>query len=72
MGDHKNHIVHVGDHTYMWGDHMLPIPCKVWGDHKSHIRYEDTLHVGDCMYMLGDHTILVPYKVRGTLDTYSI
>ena len=29
----------------MWADHTIPIPYKVWGDHKSHIRHEDTSHV---------------------------
>ena len=47
MGDHtipspykvKGPYVHVGDL-------VVPIPYKVLGDHKSHIRQEDTLHVG--------------------------
>ena len=43
---------------------MIPIPYKVWGDHKSHIRPEDTSHVrGPCIHMVG-HIIPVPYKVR--------
>ena len=42
----------------MWGDHQIPIQCKVWGDHKNHKRHEDTSHVGD-------HLLPVPYKLRG-------
>ena len=56
-GDHKSHILHVGDH-------MIPIPYKVWGT-ISHIRHEDTSHVGDHMYIWGAHMILVPYMLRG-------
>ena len=53
------------------------------GDHKSHVRQEDTSHVGDHMYiwgtiqylylmgdytfMCGDHTIPVSIKVRVTI-----
>ena len=33
------------------------------GDHKSHIRDEDTSHVGD-------HTIPIPYKVWGDHKSY--
>ena len=41
------------DHTWRWGDHMIAIPYRVWGDHKSHIRHEDTSNVGDHIYMSG-------------------
>ena len=55
---------------YMWGDHMIPIPYKVWGDHESHITHEDTSHFGrpddTCSYKVwGDHMIPIPYKVWG-------
>ena len=48
------------------------------GDHKSHIRHEDTSHVGAIhtyggQYIhVGDHMILIPYKVRGPKESYSI
>ena len=65
MGDHKTHIGHVGETIHTCGeDHMRPIPYKVWGNHKSHRRHEDTSHMGDHMYIWGNHTITVPYKVR--------
>ena len=54
-GDHQ--IIHVGDHTYMWGDHMIPVPCKVRGTIRLYMW-------GDHTYMWGDHMIPVPYKVK--------
>ena len=35
------------------------------GDHKSHIRHEDTSHAGGPYIHVEGHTIPVPYKVRG-------
>ena len=44
----------MGDHTYMWGDHMS------WPE-INHI-----IHVGEpYIHVEGDHTMPVPYKVRG-------
>ena len=75
-GNHKSHIVHVGNHTYMWGDHTIPIPYKIYGDHESHIRHEDTSHVGQPYVHVGgtydnfhirygDHKIPISHKVWG-------
>ena len=54
-GDHKIPMPH-------WGDHQIPIPFEVWetirvilqGDHKSHIRHEDTSHVGGPYVHVGE------------------
>ena len=48
----------LGDHTIpvpykVRRDYMIPIPYKVCGDHKSHIRHEDTLHMEGNTYMWG-------------------
>ena len=48
-----------GDHMYMLGDHTILIPYNIWGDHKSHVRHEDTSHVGGSYIHVGDHMIPV-------------
>ena len=53
MGDHKSHIVHVEGPYIYEGVPYNTYSIYSKGDHRSHIRNEDTLHVGDHMYMWG-------------------
>ena len=47
---------------HMWGDHMVPIPYKVWGI-ISYIRHEE-LHMWGTICTYRGTMIPVPYKVK--------
>ena len=59
-----------GDHAYMLGHHMIPVPYNVRENHQIPIPYKvwGTIRVIDIILcMWEDYMIPIPYKVLGTI-----